>query len=240
MTGPVARPKRDPGRWLVLFACIAAVLMVVIDSVILNLIVPSIQKDFNASQSTIGLMASISTLMLAAFTLGGGTLGDLYGRRRFILIGTGGMVAAAILSMLAPSAESLIGIRGLDGIFEALVSPLALAIITVTFDSEERPKALSIYGAALGIMGGLSSLIAQSLNQAFGWRSTFTLTIALGILTIFLISRFVRESKAAGSHKLDGMGWGYCSVQRDCWRWSMASVRLVARAGFSVGRFWFP
>jgi MFS family permease len=95
------------------------------------LIVPAIQKEFNASQATIGLMTSISTLMLAAFILGGGTLDDLYGRRRFILIGTGGIVAAAVLSMLAPSAGSLIGIRALDGIFQALVNPLALAILTV-------------------------------------------------------------------------------------------------------------
>lgn len=121
MTELMARPNRNPERWMVLFACITAVLMVVINSGILNLIVPSIQKDFNASQPTIGLMASISTLMLAAFTLGGGTLGDLCGRRRFILIGTGGMVAAAILSMLALSAESLIGIWGLA--WESPMSP---------------------------------------------------------------------------------------------------------------------
>ncbi len=119
------KPNRKPERWMVLFACIIAVLMVVIDSGIINLIVPSIQKDLKASESTICLMASISTLMLAAFTLGGGTLGDIYGRRRFILIGTGGMVATAMLSMVAPSAESLIGIRSMTGIFEALVSPLA-------------------------------------------------------------------------------------------------------------------
>jgi MFS family permease len=140
MTQPVMTSNRDPGRWLVLAACIVAVLMAAIDVGILNLIVPAIQKEFDASQATIGLMTSISTLMLAAFILGGGTLGDLYGRRRFILIGTGGIVAAAVLSMLAPSANSLIAIRALDGIFQALVNPLALAILTVTFDSDERPK----------------------------------------------------------------------------------------------------
>lgn len=135
---------------MVLLACITAVLMVVIDSGLLNLITPAIQKEFDAPSPVIGLLASISTLMLAAFTLGGGTLGDLYGRRRFILIGTTGMITAAVLSMLAPNVQMLIAIRGLDGIFEAQVSPLALAIITVTFDPEERPRALGIYGAVLG------------------------------------------------------------------------------------------
>ncbi|MFM7448437.1 MAG: MFS transporter [Leptolyngbyaceae cyanobacterium] len=141
--------NRDPGRWLMLAACITAVLMAAIDGGILNLIVPAIQQEFDVSQATISLMTSISTLMLAAFILGSGTLGDLYGRRRFILIGTGGVVAAAVLSMLAPTATSLIGIRALDGIFQALVNPLALAILTVTFDNEERPKALGIYGESV-------------------------------------------------------------------------------------------
>jgi len=197
---------------MVLFACIIAVLMAAIDAGILNLIVPAIQEELNPSQSTIGLMTSISTLMLAAFILGGGTLGDLYGRRRFILIGTGGIVAAAILSMLAPSAEALIGIRAMDGIFQALVNPLALAILTVTFDSEERPKALGIYGASLGIMGGFSSLAIQYFNQAFGWRSVFLLVIGLGLLTIFLMLRFVSESRGSGNRKLDWVGVLLCAV----------------------------
>jgi EmrB/QacA subfamily drug resistance transporter len=204
--------QRDPGRWMVLFACIIAVLMVAIDSGVLNLIVPAIQQDLNASQSTIGLLSSISTLMLAAFILGGGTLGDLYGRRRFILIGTGGIVATGILSMLAPTAGALIAIRGLDGICQALVNPLALAILTVTFDDEERPKALGIYGATLGILGGFSSLAIQFFNQTFGWRSVFWLVIGLGLLTILLMLRFVSESRASGHRKLDWIGILLCAA----------------------------
>lgn len=197
---------------MVLVACIFAVLMTAIDAGVLNLIVPAIQQELNASQSTIGLMTSISTLMLAAFILGGGTLGDLYGRRRLILIGTGGIVATATASMLAGNAEALIGIRGLDGIFQAMVNPLALAILTVTFDHEERPKALGIYGASLGIMGGFSSLAIQYFNQAFGWRSVFTLVIGLGLLTLFLMLRFVTESRASGSRQLDWVGILLCAV----------------------------
>jgi MFS transporter, DHA2 family, multidrug resistance protein len=203
---------RDPGRWMVLMACIIAVLTVAIDTGVINLVVPSLQKDLNASPTTVGLVSSIATLMLAAFILGGGTLGDLYGRRRFILIGTGGLIATAILSMLTPSAEALIGIRALDGIFQALVNPLALAIISITFDHEERPKALGIYGATLGIIGGFSSLVIQYLNQTFGWRSVFLLVIGLGILTIALMLRFVSESKAGGAKKLDWLGILLCAA----------------------------
>jgi len=212
MTAVTTNHERDPGRWMVLVACIVAVLMAAIDAGILSLIVPAIQAEFNASQSTIGLMTSISTLMLAAFILGGGTLGDLYGRRRFILIGTGGIVAAAISSMLAPGADALIGIRAMDGIFQALVNPLALAILTVTFDNEERPKALGIYGATLGIMGGFSSLLIQYFNQAFGWRSVFIIVVGLGLLTIFMMLRFVSESRGSGNRKLDWVGVLLCAI----------------------------
>lgn len=203
--------QRDPGRWMVLLACIIAMLMVAIDAGILNLVVPAIQAEFNPSQATIGLMSSISTLMLAAFILGGGTLGDLYGRRRFILIGTAGVLTAAVLSMLAPSAEALISIRAMDGVFQAMVNPLVLAILTVTFDSEERPKALGIYGASLGITGGLSSLVIQYFNQTLGWRSVFLLVIALGLITLFLMLRFVSESQASGNRKLDWVGILLCA-----------------------------
>jgi EmrB/QacA subfamily drug resistance transporter len=197
---------------MVLFACIVATLTVAIDAGILNLVIPAIQAEFNPSQATIGLMSSVSTLMLAAFILGGGTLGDLYGRRRFILIGTSGVLAMAVLSMVAPSPNALIGIRALDGIFQAMVNPLVLAILTVTFDSEERPKALGIYGASLGIMGGLSSLVIQFFNQALGWRAVFLLVIGLGLLTLFLMLRFVSESKAGGGRKLDLVGILLCAA----------------------------
>jgi MFS family permease len=197
---------------MVLLACIIAMLMVAIDAGILNLVVPAIQAEFNPPQSTIGLMLSISTLMLAAFILGGGTLGDLYGRRRFIVIGTGGILASAVLSMMAADPNVLIGIRAMDGIFQAMVNPLVLAILTVTFDDEERPKALGIYGASLGIMGGFSSLIIQYFNQTLGWRSVFLLVIGLGIITLFLMLRFVSESKAGGGRKLDLGGILLCAA----------------------------
>jgi len=204
--------SRAPTRWIVLLACVIAVPMVAIDAGILNLVVPAIQKEFHPSQATIGLMSSISTLMLAAFILGGGTLGDLYGQRRLLMIGTGGILSATVLLMVAPNPEALIGIRALDGIFQALVNPLALAILMIAFDAEERPKALGIYGATLGIMGGFSSLAIQFLNQTLGWRSVFLLVIGLGLLTLFLMLRFGSESRAGGQRKLDWLGILLCAA----------------------------
>jgi MFS family permease len=208
----IIKTQRDPNRWMILVACITAVLMVSVDSNIFIWIDPALQKNLNASEGTIGLLSSTSTLMLAAFVLGGGALGDRYGRRRMILIGTGGTIAAGCLSIVAPNAEALIGIRMLDGISEALVSPLALAVLTVIFDEQERPQALGIYAAVLGLVGGSSSLAIEFLNQTFGWRSVFLLVIGLGLLTILLMLRFVPESKVGGRRPLDWVGILLCAA----------------------------
>jgi predicted MFS family arabinose efflux permease len=178
----------------------------------LTLLVPAIQNELDATQAQIGLMTSISALMLSAFILAGGTLGDLYGRKRFMLLGTGGMVLAAVLCTVVPGANALIAVRALDGVCQALVNPLALAVLAVTFDDEERPKALGIYGASLGIMGGLSSLAIQFLNQSFGWRAVFGLTIVLGVATMLMVWRLVPESRASSARRPDWGGIGLCAV----------------------------
>jgi predicted MFS family arabinose efflux permease len=88
----------------------------------------------------------------------------------------------------------------------ALVNPLALAIITVTFDAQERPKALGLYGATLGVAGGLGTIVISFLNQQFGWRATFGLGGVLAAVALFMIMRFVKESKAGGNKSVDWIG----------------------------------
>lgn len=198
--------ERNPGRWAAAYAVIAGALAVVLDGALMGLISPSVAADLGANAATISLLSSISTLMMAAFILGGGTLGDIYGRKRFLTYGLIGMIATAVLAMLAPTAAVLIPIRALTGVMAALINPLALAIITVSFDAEERPKALGLYGAAIGIGGGLGTLVISFLNQQFGWRSTFVLDIVLGGVALVLVQRFVQESKAEGAKRMDWLG----------------------------------
>ena len=196
----------DPKRWMVLYSAIVAVLAVVIDGAMMGLIAPSVAKDFGADPATIGLISSIGTLMLAAFILGGGILGDIYGRKRFLNYGVLGMVFTSILAMLAPSASLLVPIRALAGVMAAFVNPLALAIITVTFDARERPKAFGLFGAFIGIAGGFGTIIISFLSQQFGWRSAFWLVVVLAMIAYFMVSRFVSESKASEAKRLDWQG----------------------------------
>jgi DHA2 family integral membrane protein (MFS transporter) len=196
----------DPKRWMILYSAIIAVLAVVIDGAMMGLIAPSVAKDLQADPATIGLISSISALMLAAFVLGGGTLGDIYGRKRFLSYGILGMIFTSILSMLAPSAGLLIPIRALAGIMAALVNPLALAIITVTFDAEERPKAFGIFGAAIGVVAGVGTIIISFLNQQFGWRAAFWLVILLAAVAYLMVRHFVHESKSSEAKRVDWTG----------------------------------
>ncbi len=199
-------PERDPGRWMVLYSVIMAALAVIFDGALMGLIAPAVAQDLGADAATIGLISSLSMLMLAAFILGGGTLGDIYGRKRILSYGLIGVIITSVMAILAPNATILIPARALSGIMAALVNPMALAIIMVTFDQDERPKALGLYAAALGLVGGLGTIIIALLNQQFGWRATFGLVIALDAIGILMVSRFVQESKAGDSKQVDWIG----------------------------------
>jgi len=198
--------ERDPGRWMTLYSVIVAVLASVLDGALMGLIAPAVKRDLGADTATIGLISSISMLMVAAFILGGGTLGDIYGRKRFLSYGLIGLTITSILAMLVNNAGLLIPVRALAGIMSALVNPLAMAIIVVTFDHQERPKAFGLYGAAIGIVGGLGTIIIAFLNGQFGWRSTFGLVLALTVIGFLMVSRFVKESKAGGSKQVHWVG----------------------------------
>ena len=198
--------KRDPSRWMILASVLVGALSVLFDSALMGLIAPAISQDLGATATTIGLISAISTLMLAAFILGGGTLGDIYGRKRFLSYGLVGVTITSMMAMLSPNVGLLVPVRGLAGIMAAMVNPLALAIITVTFDQEERPKALGIYGAAMGVVGGLGTIVIAFLNQRFGWRATFTLIIFLAVVGLIMVIRFVKESKAGGDKRVDWIG----------------------------------
>ena len=202
----ISNPERDPGRWMVLYSVIVAALAVVFDGALMGLIAPAVALDLGADAATIGLISSLNMLMLAAFILGGGTLGDIYGRKRILMVGLLGAVLTSTLAILSPFASILMPVRAISGIMAALVNPLALAIIMVTFDQEERSKALGLYAAAIGVVGGLGMIIIAYLNQQFGWRSTFGLVILLAVIAFIMVRRFVQESKAGDSKKVDWIG----------------------------------
>lgn len=110
---------------MALYSVIVTALAVILDGALMGLIAPAVAQDLGANAGTIGLISSIGMLMLAAFILGGGTLGDIYGRKRFLSYGLIGVTITSILAMLAPGAAMLVPVRALAGMMAALVNPLA-------------------------------------------------------------------------------------------------------------------
>jgi EmrB/QacA subfamily drug resistance transporter len=186
--------------WLVLVIVCFAQFMVVLDATIVNVALPSIQKDLNLSAQNLQWIVNAYTLVFGGFLLLGGRAADLLGRRRLFAIGLAIFSAASLVNALAQSGEMLIVARGFQGLGGALVSPAALSIITTTFDEgPDRTKALSVWGgiAAGGAAFGL--LLGGILTQTLSWQWNFIVNVPVGIGVLAATMRFVPESRQEGA-----------------------------------------
>ena len=198
---------------LLLWTCIVAANFFSSDSSVVGMIAPTLITGEGASSSLVSLTSAIFTLMVAAFLLGGAALGDIYGRKRIMTIGIIGETAMAVLATLTPSVALLLPIRLVAGIFAALISPTALALVTVNFAAgPARSKAIGLYVVAFGVVGSLASVVIQGLNQFLSWRAPFALIAVWGVLSLLLVMRFVVESKAVGSRRMDWIGTALAAV----------------------------
>jgi EmrB/QacA subfamily drug resistance transporter len=188
--------------WLVLVLVCMAQFMVVLDATVVNVALPSIQKDLDISDADLQWIVNAYTLTFGGFLLLGGRAGDLLGRKRVFLVGVVVFTLASLLNGLASSSEFLIIFRGLQGLGAALISPAALSIITTTFaEGPERAKAMSVW-AAIAVGGGaVGLLLGGILTDAFSWPWIFFVNIPVGIAVFIAAQRFVPESKDPRAHK---------------------------------------
>jgi EmrB/QacA subfamily drug resistance transporter len=165
----------------------AAQFMVVLDIAIVNVALPSIQRDLGVSQSTLQWVVIAYGLLLGGFLLFGGRLADLLGRRRVFLSGLGVFSAASLMAGVAQSAGPLITARALQGFGAALVAPAALSILAVNFpEGQERNRALGIFGAVAGISASVGVITSGLLTDGPGWRWVFFINVPVGVLLIGL------------------------------------------------------
>lgn len=175
-TAPVAATEpgvAPPRRGRVLAVLGLAQLMVVLDTTIVNIALPSAQAELGFSDGSRQWIVTAYALAFAALLLLGGRLADLFGRKPAFLIGAAGFAAASALGGLAPSFTVLVTARALQGVFAALLAPAILSLLNTTFtEPQERAKAFGIFGAigASGTVLGL--LIGGSLTQFLDWRWT--------------------------------------------------------------------
>jgi EmrB/QacA subfamily drug resistance transporter len=188
--------------WVVLVLICLAQFMVVLDATIVNVALPSIQKDLNLSEGNLQWIVNAYTLVFGGFLLLGGRAGDLLGRKRLFLVGLVIFTGASLLDGLASSEGMLIGARALQGLGAALVSPAALSIISTTFaEGAERAKALGVW-AAIAIGGSAVGLVLGGLlTQYFSWPWIFFVNVPVGIVAFVLSLRLIPESRDVHAHR---------------------------------------
>jgi len=189
-------PRRDTNPWLVLVLICLAQFMVILDATIVNVALPSIQKDLGLSEENLQWVVNAYALVFGGFLLLGGRAGDLLGRKRLFLIGLVIFTVASLINGLATSSGMLIGSRALQGLGAALISPAALSIISTTFqEGKERSRALGVW-AAIAIGGAAVGLVLGGLlTQAFSWPWIFFVNVPVGVATFLLSLRYVPESR---------------------------------------------
>jgi EmrB/QacA subfamily drug resistance transporter len=184
--------KSPASKGIVLLLTCAAQFMVVLDIAIVNVALPSIQRDLGIGQGSLQWIVVAYSLMLGGFLLLGGRLADHLGRRRILLAGLILFSAASLLAGLAGSAGLLIGARALQGLGAALLPPTALSILAVTFtEGPERNRALGIYGAVAGISASVGVIASGLLTSGPGWRWIFFINVPIGVVLIALAAVFL-------------------------------------------------
>ena len=193
---------RHVNAWLVLVLVCLAQFMVVLDATVVNVALPSIQKDLHMSEGDLQWIVNAYTLVFGGFLLLGGRAGDLIGRKRVFLAGVVVFTAASLVDGFAQSPTWLIIARGAQGLGGALVSPAALSIVNTTFDTEaDRTKALGVWSAIAAGGGAVGLVVGGALTQAFSWPWVFFVNVPVGIVAFVLAARFVPESKAEGERR---------------------------------------
>ncbi|MFK0169105.1 MFS transporter [Streptomyces sp. NPDC090306] len=185
-TGTTSPEAVDPHRWWGLVVIALAQLMVVLDATIVNIALPSAQRDLGMSDGNRQWVITAYTLAFGGLLLLGGRVADLMGRKRTFVIGLIGFAAASALGGAAVSSGMLFGARALQGVFAALLAPSALSLLTTTFtDPRERGKAFGIYGALAGSGSAIGFIVGGLLTEYLDWRWCLYVNVPIAVIAVF-------------------------------------------------------
>ncbi|MDQ3790045.1 MAG: MFS transporter [Actinomycetota bacterium] len=205
-----AAPAAHPRRWLGLFAILGADLLNLLDSTVGTIAAPAIQADLGGSTATLQWIAAGYTLAMAVGLLVGGRLGDMYGRKRMMIVGVLGFLGASLLCAVAFSPETLLVARVLQGGFGAVMVPQSFGLIRELFGADVG-KAFALLGPVIGLATVFGPVIAGLLVDAdlfgTGWRMIFAINIPLGAFALVVGARVLPDSPpAARGQRLDVRG----------------------------------
>jgi EmrB/QacA subfamily drug resistance transporter len=194
-------------RLLVLAICCMSLLIVGLDNTIVNVALPSIRLELNATMSGLQWTVDAYTLVLASLLMLSGSTGDRIGRRRTFQTGLVLFTLGSLLCSLAPSLGWLVVFRIIQAVGGSMLNPVAMSIITNTFrDPKDRARAIGVWGGVVGISMSLGPIVGGALVGSVGWRSIFWINIPIGVLALVLTALFVPESRAPRPRRLDPVG----------------------------------
>ncbi len=236
-------------KWWTLGAMCFALFMIMLDNTVVNVALPSIQRDLGASISGLEWTVSGYTLSFAVLLATGGRLGDIFGRRRIFLIGVVIFALSSATAGLAPDATSLVVSRVIQGIGAALMMPGTLSIITDAFPAHERGKAMGTWAGVSALALAIGPVLGGFLTEHVSWRAIFYINVPVAIGAVLATLFAVRESRDTSvGRDVDYAGVGVLTagltalvlalVEGNSWGWgSTQIIALIAVALVSLPLF---
>ncbi len=250
-TTPHPDLELDPKRWWALGVIALAQLMYVLDATVINIALPSAQRDLHISTANRQWVVTAYTLAFGGLLLLGGRIADFVGRKRIFVIGLIGFSVASALGGLAQNEAMLFAARALQGCFAALMAPASLSLLSVAFtETHERAKAFAVYGAIAGGGSAIGLILGGVLTQYTSWRWCLLINAPFGIVAVLLAEPFVTESKAHGDTRYDLPGaftataglaalvYGFTAADQHGWV-SATTLGFIAGAVVLLGLFLF-
>lgn len=202
--------QAEPRRWAMFIILLVGAFLPPLDFFIVNVALPAIQSNLGTSSSAEQLVISSYAAVYAVTLITGGRLGDIYGRGKMFFLGLVGFAAASLLCGLAWSPWVLITGRILQGATAAVMAPQALASVQAIFPEAEKPLALSIYGAVLGLASVIGQVLGGILISAdlfhLGWRAIFLVNLPVALLVMLFGLPLLKETRALSAQRLDPVG----------------------------------
>jgi EmrB/QacA subfamily drug resistance transporter len=233
----------DNSKWWTLGAMCFALFMMMLDNTVVNVALPSIQKDLGASLSALEWSVNAYTLSFGVLLVTGGRLGDIFGRRKTFLIGVTIFALSSATAGLAQDTTMLIVSRIIQGVGGALMMPATLSIVTNAFEPSERGKAIGTWAGVSALALAIGPVVGGLLTEHVSWRAIFYLNIPVAAGAIAATIFAVRESRDESvGREIDYLGVGTLTVgltslvlaliESNAWGWS--SARIVGLLVLSV------
>jgi EmrB/QacA subfamily drug resistance transporter len=243
------RLNEDNRKWWTLAAMCFALFMLMLDNTVVNVALPSIQEDLDASISSLEWTVNAYTLTFAVLLVTGGRLGDIFGRRRMFLFGVIVFATSSALIGLAPSQDWLVAGRAIQGIGGAFMMPGTLSIISNTFPPRERGRAIGTWAGVSALALAAGPAVGGALTEYVSWRAIFFLNLPVAVGCVIVTLFATRESRdPTVDHTVDYPGIAALStgltalvlalVEGNSWGWdSAAIVALLATAVVGLALF---